>query len=97
MIFLHWPQIQRDALRPGPQVQSTAGHISQEGESEISEESGSKVTLTLFVTIPMFTKVCEASPNLKKRMQENGCFPFPHRPQLHIYTFNSHVQAIAWT
>ena len=52
MIFLHWPQIQRDALRPGPQVQSTAGHISQEGESEISEESGSKVTLTLLLQFP---------------------------------------------
>ena len=61
MIFLHWPQIQRDALRPGPQVQSTAGHISQ-GESEISEESGSKVTLTLFVTIPMFTKCAKHLP-----------------------------------
>ena len=62
MIFLHWPQIQRDALRPGPQVQSTAGHLSQEGESEISEESGSKVTLTLFVTIPMFTKCAKHLP-----------------------------------
>lgn len=43
MIFPHWLQIQRDALPPGPQVQSAASHISQEGESEISEESGSKV------------------------------------------------------
>ena len=43
MIFPHWPHIQRDALSTGPQVQSAAHHISQEGESEISEESGSKV------------------------------------------------------
>ena len=29
MIFPHWQQIQRDALSPGPQVQSAASHISQ--------------------------------------------------------------------